>query len=613
MASNAGITAEIISPNTVETTDSADSLNNLPTKKFAASDNDSKNATISSTDTGNKKIDVSSLNDRVSDDTSSGFIAALGSNSSEEDQCFVQSSEGLQETEISLSASYDINNVMSSVAPIGITAEHANTGNILADGSQPDSTGDSGWKRNRKGHFQQLSLTSGSGTVGMRAEAQWDGGVDEPEFEFDDMDMDLAASARVVPGHHEGGRQVDDNQPEDEEEPGEEEFEEDFEDQLGAVSQSDENDPELAYRDIAKYSIVQVAGDDAYGRKVIVFSACNLPPREELDHQKLLGYLRHTLDKYVENDYTLVYFHHGLDHKNRPSFSWLRQAYGEFDRKYKKNLKALYVVHPTMFIKVLWNIFRPFISVKFGSKLMYLNYLHELAQHLQIDQIIVPPPVRDYDAKLLALNKPRPVPISIIHAPLPTQQFGVELEFIKRNNNGEIIPHVIRQCVGYLQKHGLETEGIFRRCANTRVLKDVQKAFNEGATVDFDQLGDIHIPAAILKSFLRQLPEPLLTYDLYDHIIHVQSMEVGERLVEMRRILTEELPADNYYVLKYVVHFLTEVAAKSDVNRMTAENLSIVFGPNLLWSKNEASLTLIGYVQTCTLLLITNYNSLFVK
>ena len=40
--------------------------------------------------------------------------------------------------------------------------------------------------------------------------------------------------------------------------------------------------------------------------------------------------------------------------------------------------------------------------------------------------------------------------------------------------------------------------------------------------MDFDKLGDVHVPAAILKSFLRQLPEPLLTYDLYDHIIHVQ-------------------------------------------------------------------------------------------
>ena len=43
-----------------------------------------------------------------------------------------------------------------------------------------------------------------------------------------------------------------------------------------------------------------------------------------------------------------------------------------------------------------------------------------------------------------------------------------------------------------------------------------------GVTVDFAELGDVHIPAAILKSFLRQLPEPILTYDLYDHIVHVQ-------------------------------------------------------------------------------------------
>ena len=43
-----------------------------------------------------------------------------------------------------------------------------------------------------------------------------------------------------------------------------------------------------------------------------------------------------------------------------------------------------------------------------------------------------------------------------------------------------------------------------------------------GKIVDFRSYGDINIPAAILKSFFRQLPEPILTFDLYDHIIHVQ-------------------------------------------------------------------------------------------
>lgn len=68
-----------------------------------------------------------------------------------------------------------------------------------------------------------------------------------------------------------------------------------------------------------------------------------------------------TLDRYVENDYTLVYFHHGLTSLNKPPLSWLWQAYKAFDRKYKKNLKALYLVHPTNFIKFVMRIFRPAI------------------------------------------------------------------------------------------------------------------------------------------------------------------------------------------------------------------------------------------------------------
>jgi len=45
-----------------------------------------------------------------------------------------------------------------------------------------------------------------------------------------------------------------------------------------------------------------------------------------------------------------------------------------------------------------------------------------------------------------------------------------------------------------------------------------------GVEVNFVELGNVHIPAAMLKSFLRQLPEPLLTYELHDHIIHVQCI-----------------------------------------------------------------------------------------
>ena len=126
-------------------------------------------------------------------------------------------------------------------------------------------------------------------------------------------------------------------------------------------------DTELAdeedYHDIARLGIVEVVGDDSAGRKVIVVSACKLPPvgKEAFNHAKLLRYLTHTLDTFVEQDYSLVYFHHGLTSKNKPPLSWLWQAYKAFDRKYKKNLKALYLVHPTNFIRIVWQLFKPAI------------------------------------------------------------------------------------------------------------------------------------------------------------------------------------------------------------------------------------------------------------
>ncbi len=67
---------------------------------------------------------------------------------------------------------------------------------------------------------------------------------------------------------------------------------------------------------------------------------------------------------------------------------------------------------------------------------------------------------------------------------------------------------------------GTEIEGIFRRSANASTVKTVQKKFNAGEPVNFRD-HDIHVPAVILKTFLRELPEPILTYDLYDAVIRI--------------------------------------------------------------------------------------------
>uniref|UniRef100_K7GEN0 Rho GTPase activating protein 8 n=1 Tax=Pelodiscus sinensis TaxID=13735 RepID=K7GEN0_PELSI len=274
------------------------------------------------------------------------------------------------------------------------------------------------------------------------------------------------------------------------------------------------------YYDVARHGIVQLAGDDNSGRKVITFSCCRMPPSHQLNHSRLLEYLKYTLDQYVENDYTLVYFHYGLNSRNKPSLTWLQSAYKEFDRKYKKNLKALYVIHPTNFIKILWNIFKPLISHKFGKKITYLNYLSDLREHLKYDQLNIPEDVIRHDENLRGKRKGIPPPSAKIpppRPPLPTQQFGVSLQYLKDKNKGQVIPQVMKQTVSYLKNKGLQVEGLFRRSASIQTIKDVQKLYNQGKPVNFDDYGGTPTAFANLR-ILRSNPcnhqcEKLFTSD----------------------------------------------------------------------------------------------------
>ncbi|MBN3307980.1 RHG08 protein, partial [Amia calva] len=368
------------------------------------------------------------------------------------------------------------------------------------------------------------------------------------------------------------------------------------------------------YYDVARHGILQVTGDDNYGRKLIIFSCCCMPPSHQLNHQRLLEYLKYTLDQYVESDYTIVYFHYGLRSSNKPSLRWLRQAYKEFDRKYKKNLKALYVVHPTNFIRILWNIFKPLISHKFGKKLTYVNYLGELRDHVNYEQLIIPPEVVRHDEKLMATQKggpPPPVKVPPPRPPLPTQQFGVSLQYIQERNKGSLIPPVMSQTVSYLKQKGLHTEGIFRRSARVQIIKDVQKLYNLGKPVNFDDYNDIHIPAVILKTFLRELSQPLLTFDLYETILGIVTVESSLRISRCKDII-KSLPEPNFIVLKYLTCFLHMVSQESIRNKMSPSNLACVFGVNLIWPRQgSVSLSALTPLNIFTEILIEHYSTVF--
>lgn len=93
---------------------------------------------------------------------------------------------------------------------------------------------------------------------------------------------------------------------------------------------------------------------------------------------------------YVHDDYVIVYFHQGLNEANKPSIQFLWTSYKELDRNFRKNLKRLYVVHPTWTIRVIWNLVKSFISDKFKSKLLYVSSLDQLSQELGLNNLKLP-------------------------------------------------------------------------------------------------------------------------------------------------------------------------------------------------------------------------------
>lgn len=154
---------------------------------------------------------------------------------------------------------------------------------------------------------------------------------------------------------------------------------------------------------------------------IIVFAGCYLPDRSRKDYNYIMDnlflYVVSTLERLVAEDYMIVYFHGATPRRQMPSFSWLKKCYQMIDRRLKKNLKGLLLVHPTLWLKTIVIMTRPFISSKFSSKLRFVRSLQELASLVPMEYIYVPDHVHKFDDKL-SKHSPQTSPTTSDPAPL---------------------------------------------------------------------------------------------------------------------------------------------------------------------------------------------------
>ncbi|KAL7377716.1 hypothetical protein ABVT39_003503 [Epinephelus coioides] len=167
--------------------------------------------------------------------------------------------------------------------------------------------------------------------------------------------------------------------------------------------------------------------------------------------------------------------------------------------------------------------------------------------------------------------------------------FGTALEeHLKRSNREIALP--IEACVMMLLETGMKEEGLFRIAAGASKLKKLKAALDCSTSQLEEFYSDPHAVAGALKSYLRELPEPLMTFSLYDEWIQASNVSDPDKRLQALWVTCDGLPKTHKANFRYLVKFLAKLAQDSEVNKMTPSNIAIVLGPNLLWAKTEGTL-----------------------
>ncbi|NXD43549.1 RHG31 protein, partial [Copsychus sechellarum] len=164
--------------------------------------------------------------------------------------------------------------------------------------------------------------------------------------------------------------------------------------------------------------------------------------------------------------------------------------------------------------------------------------------------------------------------------------FGCDLtEYLE--SSGQDVPYVLKSCAEFIETHGI-VDGIYRLSGVTSNIQKLRQEFVSDQCPDLTRevyLQDIHCVGSLCKLYFRELPNPLLTYELYEKFTEaVSRFPEDEQLARIQNVI-QELPLSHYRTLEYLIKHLTHLASFSNMTNMHTRNLALVWAPNLLRSK----------------------------
>ncbi|XP_066471240.1 GEM-interacting protein [Tiliqua scincoides] len=215
------------------------------------------------------------------------------------------------------------------------------------------------------------------------------------------------------------------------------------------------------------------------------------------------------------------------------------------------------------------------------------------------------------------------------HQKLPARVslFGIDFTQVPRDFPEEV-PFIVVKCTSEIEARALGVQGIYRISGAKARMERLCQAFENGRGLV--ELSD-HSPhdiTGVLKHFLKELSSPVLPYKLYDEFMtHAKSLHGREDRtggdsetladpIKNTKDLLSKLPATNYNTLRHLIAHLYRVAENYEENKMSPNNLGIIFGPTLIRPPfgNDVSMSCLvdsGYQSQLVEFLILNYERIF--
>ncbi|XP_060599862.1 uncharacterized protein LOC132753416 isoform X2 [Ruditapes philippinarum] len=163
--------------------------------------------------------------------------------------------------------------------------------------------------------------------------------------------------------------------------------------------------------------------------------------------------------------------------------------------------------------------------------------------------------------------------------------FGHKLADVTTPEN--LVAKPIKELLTILFREGPYTVGILRKSCNAKMCKELRQKLDDGEDCLTNEQWPSLVIGALVKDYLRSIPNSLLMEELFDDWIAANSYtDPIEKNNKLKDTLTK-LPDAHYELLRHLMCVLYHIDKKSEENKMTAYNLSVCIAPSLLWPKGN--------------------------